>query len=71
MAVSTAASVVEAKRWIDDYIDLEQTIADLIDRKKELPEDSAEYQLIERVRPNARENGQIRPSTNRCGYPRC
>jgi hypothetical protein len=48
MAVSTAASVVEAKGWIDDYIDLEQTIADLIDRKKELPEDSAEYQLIER-----------------------
>jgi hypothetical protein len=45
MAVSTAASVVEAKGWIDDYIDLEQTIADLIDRKKEL---RAEYQLIER-----------------------
>jgi hypothetical protein len=48
MAVSTAASVVEAKGWIEDYIDLEQTIADLIDRKKELPDDSAEYQLIER-----------------------
>ena len=47
-AVSTAASVVEAKGLIDDYIDLEQTIADLIDRKKKLPEDSAEYQLIER-----------------------
>jgi hypothetical protein len=48
IALSNAASVAEAKRWIDDYIDLEQTIADLIDRKKELPEDSAEYQLIER-----------------------
>jgi hypothetical protein len=47
-ALSTAASVAEAKHWIDDYIDLEQTIADLIDRKKNLPEDSAEYQLIER-----------------------
>ena len=40
--------MVEAKGWIDDYTDLEQTIADLIDRKKKLPEDSAEYQLIER-----------------------
>src|SRR6516225_2990320 len=48
MAVSTAASVVEAKGWIDDYIDLEQTIADLIDRKKELDIDSPEYQLINR-----------------------
>jgi hypothetical protein len=47
-ALSTAASVAEAKTWIDGYIDLEQTIADLIDRKKNLPEDSAEYQLIER-----------------------
>jgi hypothetical protein len=48
MAVSEATSVVEAKRWIDDYIDLEQTIAELIRRKSELSEDSAEYQLIER-----------------------
>ena len=48
LALSTATSVVAAKRWIDDYIDLEQTIADLIDRKKKLPEDSAEYLLIER-----------------------
>src|SRR5215467_13173326 len=28
-------------------------------------------QPTERVRPNARENGQIRPSTKRSGYPRC
>jgi hypothetical protein len=28
--------VVAAKRWIDDYIDLEQTIADLVDREKAL-----------------------------------
>jgi hypothetical protein len=48
IALSTATSVAEAKRWIDDYIELEQTIANLIDRKKNLPEDSAEYQLIER-----------------------
>ena len=48
LALSTATTVAEAKHWIDDYIDLEQTIADLIDRKKELPEDSAEYQLIQR-----------------------
>ena len=48
LALSTATTVAEAKHWIDDYIDLEQTIADLIDRKKKLPEDSAEYQLIER-----------------------
>jgi hypothetical protein len=48
IALSTVTSVVAAKRWIDDYIDLEQTIADLIDRKKKLPEDSAEFQLIER-----------------------
>jgi hypothetical protein len=48
MALSTAASVVAAKRWIDDYIDLEQTIGELIRRKRELSEHSAEYQLIER-----------------------
>jgi hypothetical protein len=47
-ALSTATTVAEAKLWIDEYIDLEQTIADLIDRKKNLPEDSAKYQLIER-----------------------
>src|SRR5262249_3982928 len=28
-------------------------------------------QPTEGVRPNARENGQIRPSTERSGYPRC
>src|SRR6516162_686631 len=28
-------------------------------------------QLTEGVRPNAREIGQIRPSTKRSGYPRC
>ncbi|HKA19579.1 MAG TPA: hypothetical protein VKN18_14915, partial [Blastocatellia bacterium] len=28
-------------------------------------------QPIEGVRPNARESGQIRPSTKRSGYPRC
>src|SRR5262249_15669265 len=28
-------------------------------------------QPSEGVRPNARENGQIRPSTKRSGYPRC
>ena len=33
IALSTAASVAEAKRWIDGYIDLEQTIADLVARK--------------------------------------
>jgi hypothetical protein len=49
IALSTAASVAEAKRWIDDYIDLEQTIADLVDRKKELDIDSPEYQLINRM----------------------
>jgi hypothetical protein len=52
MAVSTAASVAEAKRWIDDHLDLEQTIADLLDRKKELEKeldiDSPEYELINR-----------------------
>src|SRR5262249_37670780 len=30
-----------------------------------------QQQPTERVRPNARENGQIRPSTRRSGYPRC
>ena len=49
IALSTAASVAEAKRWIDGYIDLEQTIADLVDRKKELDIDSPEYQLINRM----------------------
>jgi hypothetical protein len=48
IALSTAASVAAAKRWIDDYIDLEQTIAHLVDRKKELDIDSPEYQLINR-----------------------
>jgi hypothetical protein len=48
IALSTAASVAEAKRWIDDYIDLEQTIAHLVDRKKGLDIDSPEYQLINR-----------------------
>jgi hypothetical protein len=28
-------------------------------------------QPTEGVRPNARENAQIRPSTKRSGYPRC
>ena len=28
-------------------------------------------QPTEGVRPNARENGQIRPSSRRSGYPRC
>jgi hypothetical protein len=41
--------VAEAKRWIDDYIDLERTIADLVDRKKALDIDSPEYQLINRI----------------------
>jgi uncharacterized protein YcgI (DUF1989 family) len=33
LALSTAASVAEAKRWVDGYIDLEQTIDDLAYRK--------------------------------------
>jgi hypothetical protein len=49
IALSTATTVAEAKRWIDEYIDLEQTIADLVDRKKELDIDSPEYQLINRM----------------------
>jgi hypothetical protein len=49
IALSTATTVAEAKRWIDDYIDLEQTIADLVDRKKALDIDSPEYQLINRM----------------------
>jgi len=49
IALSTAASVAEAKRWIDDYIDLEQTIDDLVYRKKGLDIDSPEYQLINRI----------------------
>jgi len=44
-ALSTAASVAEAKRWIDDYIDLERTIADLVDREKRELVDSAERTL--------------------------
>jgi hypothetical protein len=40
--------VTEAKCWIDEYIDLEQTIGDLVDRKKALDMDSPEYQLINR-----------------------
>jgi hypothetical protein len=47
--LSTAASVAEAKRWIDGYIDLEQTIDDLVYRKKNLDLDSAECQFIDRV----------------------
>jgi hypothetical protein len=34
IALSTAASVAAAKRWIDGYIDLEQIIEDLVDRKE-------------------------------------
>jgi uncharacterized protein YcgI (DUF1989 family) len=49
IALSAAKTVAEAKRWIDDYIDLEQTIADLIDRKKKLDLHSPEYQLINRM----------------------
>jgi hypothetical protein len=45
MAVSTAASVAEAKRYIDDYIDLEQTIDELAYRKRIAPIDSAEWTL--------------------------
>jgi hypothetical protein len=48
-ALSTTASVSEAKRWIDDYIDLYQTIDDLVYRKKNLDLDSPEYQLINRM----------------------
>jgi hypothetical protein len=48
IALSTATSVVAANRWIDDYIDLEQTIAALVERKKALDIDSPEYQLIDR-----------------------
>jgi hypothetical protein len=72
IALSTAASVAEAKRWIDDYIDLEQTIADLIDRKKNLPEDSAEYQLIERelrgLRYSREEAGGIMEDLDHFGW---
>jgi hypothetical protein len=49
IALSTATTVAEAKRWIDGYIDLEQTIANLVDRKKELDIGSPEYQLINRI----------------------
>jgi hypothetical protein len=48
-ALSTATTVAESKRWIDDYIDLERTIADLVDRKKGLDIDSPEYHLINRM----------------------
>jgi hypothetical protein len=44
-----ATTVAEAKRWIDDYIDLEQTIDELVYRKKGLDIDSPEYQLINRM----------------------
>jgi hypothetical protein len=54
LALSTAASVAAAKRWIDGYIDLERTIADLIDRKSAAPEDSAERQLLQRQLINLR-----------------
>ena len=45
VALSTAASVSAAKRWIDDYIDLEQTIAELVERKRAALVDSAEWTL--------------------------
>jgi hypothetical protein len=45
IALSTAASVAEAKRWIDEYIDLEQTIDELTYRKRIAPIDSAEWRL--------------------------
>jgi hypothetical protein len=45
IALSTAASVAEAKRWIDCYIDLEQTIAELVERKRNALVDSAEWTL--------------------------
>jgi hypothetical protein len=45
IALSTATSVVAAKRWIDDYIDLEQTIAELVERKRAALVDSAEWTL--------------------------
>jgi hypothetical protein len=44
-AVSTATTVAEAKRWIDGYIDLEQTIDELAYRKRIAPIDSAEWTL--------------------------
>jgi hypothetical protein len=44
-ALSTATTVAEAKRWIDDYINLEQTIDDLAYRKRIAPIDSAEWRL--------------------------
>jgi hypothetical protein len=44
-ALSTATTVAEAKRWIDDYIDLERTIADLVERKRVALIDSAEWCL--------------------------
>ena len=43
IALSTATSVAAAKRWIDDYIDLEQTIAELVERKRAALVDSAEW----------------------------
>jgi uncharacterized protein YcgI (DUF1989 family) len=42
--LSTAASVAEAKRWIDEYIDLEQTIDELVYRKKGLDTSSTTWQ---------------------------
>ena len=40
-------------------------------RQCDLMEALNQEQPTEGVRPNARENGQIRPSTKRSGYPRC
>jgi hypothetical protein len=48
-ALSTATTVAEAKLWIDGYTDLEQTIDDLVYRKKSLDIDSPEHQFINRV----------------------
>jgi hypothetical protein len=47
IAFSTASSVAAAKRWIDGYIDLEQIIEDLVDRK-EACTSPAELRLINR-----------------------
>jgi len=72
IVLSTATSVVAAKRWIDDYIDLEQTIAELIRRKRRLPEHSAEYQLIEReltgLRYSRQEAGPIMEDLDPFGW---
>jgi len=44
-ALSTATTVAEAKCWIDEYVDLEQTIDDLVERKKRAELDSPEWTL--------------------------